>query len=218
MLDSLENYNIILANGEFPATDEFVNLIKNAKSKIACDGATKHLLQHNIEPTIIIGDGDSLAEDMFIKFHDKILKITDQNSNDLSKAVNWAHTNKLDNIIILGATGLREDHTIANVGLMVEYMTKFKSISMLSPYGIFTAHIGKNLVQTIPGQQISFFATQNNTQISAPNLKWPLKDYILNSWHCGTLNEATSNTLSIKSSNYIILYRSFDIKTTNTNS
>lgn len=203
-------YNVIVANGEFPAVAKFLILIKNADNIISCDGATKHLLKHKIAPTIIIGDCDSLSEDIIVKFQDKIIQIADQNSNDLSKAVNWAHSKKLDNIIIIGATGIREDHTLANIGLLTEYAPKFKNIYIISPYGVFTTHTGKNSVKTIPGQQISFFAIQNDTQITAAELKWPLDDFVLKNWYCGTLNEATATNLDINSTDIIIIYRSFD--------
>lgn len=206
------DYNVVLADGEFPDSKAFLSLLTNAYTRICCDGATKHLLKYNIEPSIIIGDCDSLDESIVNRFNHKIIKISEQNTNDLTKAINYLHEQNLDNIIILGATGLREDHTLANIALLTGYNHQFKKVCMISQYGIFTVHTERSEVACKIGQQVSFFAINNNTKISCLELKWPLEDFILSNWSCGTLNQATAENLHIEVNDTILLYRSFEIK------
>ena len=206
------NYNIVLADGEFSNLKIFHSLIKNADTLISCDGATKHLIKHNIEPSVIIGDCDSLSPEIIAKFCHKIIRIAEQNSNDLTKAINYLHNKKLDNVIILGATGKREDHTLANIALLVEYSKQLKKVCIVSKYGVFTIHNGITQIKCQIGQQISFFAVKNNTMISCPELKWPLNNFNLSNWYNGTLNQATAVELNIETNGDIILYRSFEIK------
>ncbi|HMT03878.1 MAG TPA: thiamine diphosphokinase, partial [Burkholderiales bacterium] len=118
----LAKHNVIIADGLFPKNKYLKNLILTSNSIICCDGAINKLIKHNVEPHYIIGDCDNLNPIIQSKFANKIIKITEQNSNDLTKAINFAKKLKLDNIIILGATGLREDHTIANIALLADYI------------------------------------------------------------------------------------------------
>ena len=209
----LDRYNIIVANGEFPSHPFLLRLIKNAKTLICCDGAIHKLSSHHITPNYIIGDCDSLQilEDGIL--NDRIIKLPDQNTNDLTKAVDFACLElQLDNLIILGATGLREDHTIANIALLSEYINKVDEISIISEYGIFTVHNKSTKLSTIQGQQISFFTLDHESSISCNELKWPLKNHKFRKWYQGTLNEATSNYINIEIAGTIIVYRTFEIK------
>jgi len=205
-------YNVIVADGRFPKTAYLKELIANASCIIACDGAVKRLLQHKLMPTYIIGDCDSISPTLYKKFQHIITKDSNQNNNDLTKAVNLAAKLKLDNVIIFGATGLREDHSIANISLLAEFYKTMPKIAIISDYGIFSVHCGTDTIATIIGQQISLFTPLANTTISCQELKWPLHNYQLHLWHSGTLNQATQSTLNLKTNNPVIVYRAFCIK------
>ncbi len=209
-----DEFNIILANGEFPKQQILIDLLNNAKKLICCDGAINSLEKHNIKADYIIGDCDSIPTELQNKYKDSIIKIDDQNINDLSKALNLAVDLKLDNIIILGATGLREDHTLANIALLAKYSRLFTNIAIISDYGIFTAHQQNCKLATIPHQQISFFTLDPQVEISSSELKWQLDKLKLSAWNSGTLNEATTNylNLQIAGEHSVIVYRAFCVK------
>jgi thiamine pyrophosphokinase len=210
----INEYDIILANGEFPKHTYLHGLILKAKNIICCDGATDKLLQHRIEPSYIIGDCDSLSNEIHQKYRDRLTIIRTQSSNDLSKALNFAKSIlKSKHIIILGATGLREDHAIGNIATLTKYSNSFKTIAMISDYGMFSVHTGRSILKTIAGEQISFFTQYPDNQISCPELKWPLIKLKLPYWNNGTLNEATGATLTLTVSCATIVYRSFELKT-----
>ena len=57
----MTEYNVILANGEFPTHSYPLKLIKNAKSIICTDGSADKLIKIGYKANIIIGDMDSLA-------------------------------------------------------------------------------------------------------------------------------------------------------------
>ena len=209
----LDKYNIIVANGQFPSHPFLLGLIKNAKMLICCDGAIHKLSSHHITPDYIVGDCDSLQtlEDGIL--NDRIIKLTDQNTNDLTKAVDFACMQlKLDNLIILGATGLREDHTIANIALLAEYINKVNEVSIISEYGIFTIHSKSTKLSTINGQQVSFFTLDHESSISCKELKWQLKNHKFCKWYQGTLNEAIANSINVEIIGTVIVYRTFEIK------
>ena len=48
-----------------------------------------------------------------------IVHVTEQETNDLNKAFRYCLANGWTDIVILGATGKREDHTLGNIGLLM---------------------------------------------------------------------------------------------------
>lgn len=210
----LNDYHVIIAHGKFPESPYLRQLIHSAKTIICCDGAMHNLLKHTIYPDHIIGDCDSLSKEIQQYFKSKIITIADQNTNDLTKAVTFANeTLKLKNIIILGATGLREDHSIANIGLLSQYIQLIDRIALISDYGIFTAHSNNICLNTVKGQQISFFTMNSNTKISCLELKWPLTDFQIDRWHQGTLNQAIDTQINLQlNGGTVIVFRAFEVK------
>ncbi|OYT10917.1 MAG: thiamine diphosphokinase [Bacteroidetes bacterium 4572_112] len=117
------NSTIILANGTFPQTDKLLSILDSAKQIICCDGAVNKLVASGREPSVIIGDLDSADENIKQQYSDKLIHIKDQYTNDLTKAVNWSLAQGIKSLIIMGATGEREDHTIANIALLSKLLS-----------------------------------------------------------------------------------------------
>lgn len=215
LLPEFKNYVLVVANGQFPQDLEIITFFKQSKLIIACDGALKNLLKTNIIADYVVGDGDSIKSvDKAVAKHPYIYD-PDQNTTDLTKAINFIHREFRTKhpIVITAASGLREDHSVANVALLAQYADTFDRIVMLSDYGIFqVCKKGHNSVSSIIGQQISFFALNMQTRISCNNLKWPLHNHKFRYLNSGTLNQATSDTLEILCDAPTLLYRAFEIK------
>lgn len=146
---------VIVANGRFPSAELPLRLLKEAKTIIACDGAVKTLYEKGIHPDAIVGDLDSIPADLRKRYADQIHHVEDQEINDLSKSIRFAHAQGYREVLILGATGLREDHTLGNISLLMEYAPLFKRVEMLSDYGLFTPILETTTFASYPGQQIS---------------------------------------------------------------
>ena len=187
---------IILANGTFPKAKYLLDILDAATQIICCDGAANKLIQSGREPSVIIGDLDSVSQDHKEKYMDIMIHVDDQNTNDLTKAVNWCCSNKIEEIIIMGATGEREDHTIANVSLLTEYH-KIIKVKMLTDNGVFIPISKTTSFKAIPGQQVSIFSMNPTILICSEGLKYPLQNIALKNWWMGTLNESTSTKFKI---------------------
>jgi len=187
---------VILGNGTFPSHPIPLKILNNAGFIICCDGAADELVEQGIIPSIIIGDMDSISKENYIRFKEIIVQNSDQETNDQTKAVNWAIQNGFSEVIILGATGKREDHTIGNISLLCKYAEKIK-ICSVSNTGIFTPVLKSTRFESFVGQQISVFSLNPETEISSENLKYPLNELKLTSWWMGTLNESFDESFSI---------------------
>jgi len=198
---------VILADGAFPKSEKLKNLLDNAERVVCCDGAANKLVDSGREPDVIIGDLDSVRPELKMKYRDILIKVSDQDTNDLTKAVNSCVKNGWKDIVILGATGKREDHAIGNISLLASYSKKAK-VKMLTDYGEFVAINSSTTFNSFPGQQISVFSLCARLKISSDGLKYPLNDKELSAWWMGTLNEAVADsfTISFEGDGDVIVY------------
>ncbi len=188
---------IILADGIFPTHPSPTRLLQNATRIISCDGATNALLEFGLEPSFIVGDLDSISAEIKEKYKHILHQNTDQEINDLTKAIQFCVNKGWDKITILGATGKREDHTLGNISLLADY-AKLCQIQMLTDYGVFTAISETTVFESRARQQISIFSLTPDTILNTENLLYPIRNRKLSSWWEGTLNEALMDRFTIE--------------------
>lgn len=188
---------VILADGNFPSHEIPLTVLRNASHIICCDGGAKSLLKSGLEPFAIVGDCDSLNPEIFRKYSDRIFKDTEQETNDLTKAVRWCSERGYDDIVILGATGKREDHTVGNISLLTEY-AQFINIKMITDTGIFYPVLKNSRFESSPGQQVSIFSINSETEITSSGLLYPLIKRKLKNWWEASLNEATGDHFELE--------------------
>jgi len=188
---------VILADGMFPTHPAPLDVLQHADTVVCCDGAASKLMQFGREPDFIVGDMDSLSPLLKERFADRLFSSPDQETNDLTKAVAFCKERHAKRITVLGATGLREDHTLGNIALLSDYTPLFESIEMMTDYGIFTVMTESGHLSCHKGQQISIFALNPEARLSAEGLKYPISNRTLSSWWQGTLNEALGECFSL---------------------
>jgi thiamine pyrophosphokinase len=187
----------ILANGKFPDHPVPLGYLLNAKRVICCDGAADSLIDFGLEPFAIVGDCDSVNKKIADKFHDRLFRDNDQETNDLTKAVKWCSAKGFKNTVILGATGKREDHTLGNISLLVEY-AKLMTVKMVTDAGILLPVLDSFEIESRKGQQVSVFSIDPNTEITSSGLKYILDKKKLTNWWNATLNEADGNSIRLE--------------------
>lgn len=199
---------VILANGEFPKSETALAILANADYLVCCDGATNQLLDyHSRMPDAIIGDCDSVSKANQERFADILHRVPDQDTNDLTKAVNFCRTLGKRQITFLGATGKREDHTLANISLLANYLNVYDiDFRMITDYGVFDAIEEDSEFESFIGQQVSLF-NMSGTRISSENLKYPLENRILNSLWEGTLNESLADRFRLLLNDRYVVFR-----------
>lgn len=201
---------VILANGAFPTLPCLLDELRRAEFLAVCDGAVVYLEPLGIEPSVIIGDLDSIPWDLREKYGQKIIHISEQSSNDLSKAFYHCLSLGFDEFVILGATGKREDHSIANISLLTRYAKECKNVVLKSDFGTFSVHQTPCIVSSVQGEQISLFCLNPSARFTSWGLKYPLQDLSLPLWANGTLNEALGERFGLSSegqSESVIIYQ-----------
>ncbi|MCQ2297719.1 MAG: thiamine diphosphokinase [Bacteroidales bacterium] len=208
----------VLANGEFPTAQIPTTILQEAEHIVCCDGAIEKLLssslyRHDMAITVI-GDGDSITPALRARCKD-FIQIPEQNTNDLAKATRHCIEQGWHDITYLGATGLREDHTLGNVGVLCEYAARYPqaSLRMVSDYGTFTPVASTTQFESFHAQQVSLFTLGHNTKATSHGLRWDVDSrHFTNLWP-GTLNASMGGSFTIHSQGGITLvYQTHDPK------
>ncbi|MCX6334900.1 MAG: thiamine diphosphokinase [Bacteroidia bacterium] len=188
---------VIVADGDFPFHQVPLDCLEKADIIICCDGSAESLLKAGKIPDEIVGDMDSLSDDLAVRFADRLYIDKNQETNDLTKAVNWCHESGYNDVVILGATGKREDHTLGNISLLAEY-SEYLNVKMITDTGIFLPFHNNCKIKTRKGQQVSIFSINPETEITSSGLRYPLRKMKLRNWWRATLNEATGDVVKLE--------------------
>jgi thiamine pyrophosphokinase len=200
MLKPNEIEVVILAEGDYPTHELPLSILNSCDKVICCDGAANTYINIGKLPLATIGDGDSINEELKSKLN--FIFVPDQETNDLTKAINYAKDLGYKNIAILGATGKRECHTIGNISLLMEYKKMGLNVTMFTDYcSIFPCKDYISIDSKV-GQQISII-NFGATNLTSEGLRYPIYDFTA-LWQ-GTLNECTSEKCSIKADGEFIV-------------
>ena len=203
---------VILADGEFPTADIPLQILREAKFLCCCDGAAAKAFAQGFMPDAIVGDGDSLTPE-FKTRHAAIIHLeSEQEDNDLTKATRFCIAKGFRHIAYLAATGKREDHTIGNIFLLPRYVLQFGiTPEIYTDHGWFSVINGTTELPSFPGQQVSIFNITGK-KVEGEGFTWP--PYTYNELWQGTLNEAKSDRILLKTDGIMIVFRTYLAKKT----
>ena len=187
---------VVLAAGAFPAGVEALGALRTAARVVCCDGAADALWAAGAEPSWIVGDGDSVSAEMRARFAGRCRFVAEQDTNDLSKAFRFCLANGWREIVILGATGGREDHTLGNLSLLADFARE-ADVRLVTDAGFFTPLVASAQLASEAGQQVSLIACDAGMRVTAEGLRYPVRGLALSRWWQGTLNEARGASFTV---------------------
>ena len=203
---------VIVGNGQFPKKEYPLYLLESADYVVCCDGALDTYLWHfsgrNLRrPDVVVGDMDSLSKKTAERFRDIAVKIDEQETNDQSKAFHYIleHFPDVDTIHILGATGKREDHTIGNLSLLMEYAREMRrqdcgrtvSVDIVSDWSTAFAITDSCTLDVGEGRSVSIICPDNSLNIKSEGLVWPTDNVVFDNLWQATLNRASADRISL---------------------
>jgi thiamine pyrophosphokinase len=191
------NKCIIFANGRPPVKSVLSTLKKKGYDTLICaDGGANSARKINVLPDYIIGDLDSISKNTLNYFSEnsEIFKITGQNDTDVEKCIKFAIKRKLNDIVLLGVTGNRLDHTFCNLGIVLKFFALAR-IRIIAEDSLLAPYSGIVNLPTCSGESISLYGINSKTRISSEGLYYPLKNISLPFG----VKESTSNIATGKS-------------------
>jgi len=196
---------VILCDGAFPTEPYPLYLLEQAEGVVCCDGAYLKYKAHfpDRRPLAVVGDMDSLPSSIQEEVRDILAPEAEQDYNDLTKAMRWVLREhpEVEEIVILGATGLREDHTVGNLGLLMEFSRLFdlggRNVSMVSDYGTAFAVTDTCELHLGEGRRFSLFSADNTLRIASEGLQWPTDNVVFDAWWKATLNRTVAPVVQL---------------------
>ena len=197
---------VVIDAGSFPTAGNALMWLDKCDRIVCCDGAANDYLARGLKTWRIVGDGDSLSPEFKQKYRDILRLFPEQETNDQTKAVRYLAGKGIRRIAILGATGLREDHTLGNISLLIDYLKHGIEARAYTDFGVFIPSENEHEFTCPPGTQVSIF-NFGATGLRAEGLRYPIRDF--DSWWQGTLNETTAGHFKIHAHGHYLIFLNY---------
>lgn len=189
---------LIVGNGESPPASFLRAHFDQADWCIAADGGYDILKAVGIRPDVVTGDLDSLTS--HVEDGVRLVMNPDQETNDLEKALQLALDEGACHAVVIGATGLKLDHTLKNLSVLLQFHSKFESICFDDERCKMIILEKETELSLKIGTDISLYPISGKVEgIVTHGLKYSLHDEFLeNGVRDGSSNEVVSNPVRIQ--------------------
>lgn len=223
---------VIIGSGDFPRKEYPRYLISRAEHIVCCDGAFRTWLRHGPKifgkeklPDAVIGDMDSLGSFLRKKYASLMVHVSEQDFNDMTKAFLYTLREfpDTDTVHFIGTSGKREDHTVGNMSLLMEYARvldgrtapsdylsgcmekalapyrgKNLQIDMVTDWSTVTAVTDSCSLAVGEGRKVSIIAADRSLKIKSAGLEWPTDGVVFDNLWKATLNRASADVISLE--------------------
>lgn len=167
---------LVICNGDVLTKAEFAPLLREKPFIVCADGGANKARLLGIRPHAIIGDLDSISSvtrKHFVRV--ETIHIADQESTDLEKALDFLLKLLIPSVTVVGATGGRPDHTLANFSILKKYHHKIR-ILFSDPFCDIKIIEGRVDFEAPVGTIVSLMPIDRCEGIHTIGLKYPLEN------------------------------------------
>ena len=190
---------LIIGNARPENLTKWSETIQQSDLIIACDGALGNCIDHQIVVDYLIGDMDSVDQVMldYARVNNiEIVKIQDQQNNDLTKAIQFARNLSAQSIDIIGIDGGRPEHQFANYMSLFEHSKNTKM--HLDDSVVIAINKSQPLHYSIEiGTTFSVFSIGESKAVNLAGGKWSLDSVDLDSSSKGLHNIAVETDIRL---------------------
>lgn len=174
---------LVIANGEIKDYTKLAEKLKDYTFNyvICCDGGVRHLKYLGITPNYIIGDFDSADKSLVEQYNTEECEIeifgVEKDFSDSELGINKGIELGCEELILIGGTGGRLDHTIANLNLGVLALSQNCNLIIIDEINIVYTMVGTLKLENKKGQTCSILPlTKILEGVTTSGLKYSLKD------------------------------------------
>jgi len=195
---------VLIANGEVSETQYVKSIIDSNNFFISIDSKPENLNKLGIKPNLILGDLDT-ASIHNSDSNTKVIKLYDQSKSDFEKSLDYCISENIRNLYILGATGERDDHNLANIMIAQQYSDVLHIELITNFFQIFFVNGSKEILEK-KDRNLSMISLLDDNKITTSGLQYNLSNEKLNSYSHGISNRIVSDKCLIKSEKKLILF------------
>lgn len=119
---------LIISSGTITNYNRLESVVKESDFIICADGGMDHIMKVNLLPDLVLGDLDSISENALKYIEEKNIPVQKfssiKDTTDTGLAVDYLIEKGLEEVILMGVTGTRQDHTMANIFLLNQLYEK----------------------------------------------------------------------------------------------
>ncbi len=187
---------VVCLDGTLPPAEFFAKL--QSLPVIAADGAAIRLAERSVQPSIIIGDFDTLEASGLQHLFEGTpqLRIADQDSTDFEKCLHYCIDTGIGTVLICGMHGGEMEHSLNNWSIAMRYAASLHlCLYDAQRYGL---PISSSMsLPTEPGETISLIP-QPYAVITTQGLHWPLtREELRLGYREGARNRAAGKEIGI---------------------
>ncbi len=172
---------LIVTGGDRPGRELLEDLASKADLIIAADRGAQYCLENDITPGLVVGDMDSIDNESLERLEAMRVEMKksspDKDRTDTEIALDEAVLRGARHIEILGATGDRLDHTLANVHLLRKALQQGVTARITSPVQQIFLVDSRETIKGSRGCTVSLLPLSGHVRgISLDGFRYPLKD------------------------------------------
>lgn len=175
----------IVVNGDMKDFEFHKAAMEKCDFIVAADGAGNHLLKIGVLPDCLIGDMDSIKEEVYEHFWSKNIEVIvyppQKDKTDTELAIDLMVERGYREALMLGVFGDRADHTMGNIYMMYYAWQKGLKLTMTDENNFLQLMSeGEWILDAKTGQTVSFLSMGMVAEgISLEGFEYPLTDYNL---------------------------------------
>jgi len=192
---------LLICNGEQPSRPLARRLARQSHIIVAADGGANGARQLGITPDLIIGDLDSITA-ATLKFFSStsVIRVAGQDNTDMEKALDYILSESpAQEVLIIGATGRRLDHTVGNMVVLCHYLRRLRIVACGDGWHAFPVASGERIQASI-GTTVSLIPLSDCRGVTLKGLKYPLRNAPLRAGQIAVSNvvERSPFTVSLR--------------------
>lgn len=192
---------VIISNGIIENYDLIKKKLRSDDYVICADGGYNHAKKLGVKPSVVIGDMDSIGDN---DYDGEIINLPIRKDfTDSEVCVKYILLKHFEEVMMLGFTGKRQDHTLANLLLLKQFADAETNAYIVDEHNEIRFTSSENTIYGKKGDIVSIIpVTGDLTGITTSGLDYPLNDETLVFGESrGVSNIMTSNkcTINIKS-------------------
>ena len=189
---------LVVANGAWPEGFDLEHEIEKYAAVVALDGAANRLVQSGWFPDVVLGDFDSIDEEVLNQCKAaqvNIVTTPNQERSDISKGLEWVHTTYPDSsVYIVGVEIGRYDHHLAAYSALFECDSLATII--LDGWEAFRVSSTPRNIRTNPDKGVSLIPFGTVTGVHLKGCQYALQSETLTTGTRGISNKATESTIT----------------------
>lgn len=175
---------LVVCNGRIRNYEFYSEYFKTSDFIVCADGGAFHMIKFGLKPDVLIGDFDSVSKEHLEYFKEEGVEVlkypSEKDMTDAELALETACKRNYREIIIIGGTGTRLDHSLANIFTLVKLLKRGIKSKIVDEHNEITVIDDKIELKKRKNTKVSLLAlTENVKGITSEGLYYRLNNTTL---------------------------------------